>query len=116
MVWTILNMKKINPKFKEFLISTLRTVGLYILLLAFFLIFYTLWKVPLSPLAILALGLGELFLVFFILDTLDKQLHFGSYREKSRHDDYNEDFDENIHDNYDENIHDDENLFSDNNS
>lgn len=109
-------MKKISPKFKEFLISTLRTVGLYILLLAFFLIFYTLWKVPLSPLAILALGLGEVFLVYFILDTLDKQLHFGSYREKTRYDDDNEDFDENIHDNYDENIHDDENLFSDNNS
>lgn len=71
---------------------------------------------PLSPLAILALGLGEVFLVYFILDTLDKQLHFGSYREKNRYDDDNEDFDENIHDNYDENIHDDENLFSDNNS
>lgn len=73
-----------NTKFTSFLISALREVGLYCLILAFIAsTFYAITGFFANPIFNIALIILDIFILYHILDILDRKLHFGSHREQN---------------------------------
>ena len=73
-----------NTKFTSFLYSALREVGLYCLILAFIAsAFYAITGYFSNPIFNIALIILDIFILYHILDILDKKLHFGSHREQN---------------------------------
>lgn len=78
-----------NTKFTSFLYSALHEVGLYCLILAFITsAFYAITGCFSNPIFNIALIILDIFILYHILDILDKKLHFGSHRKEN---DNNED-------------------------
>lgn len=72
-----------NTKFTSFLFSALREVGLYCLILAFIAsTFYAITGYFSNPIFNIALIILDIFILYHILDILDRKLHFGSHREQ----------------------------------
>ena len=72
-----------NRQFISFLYSALREVGLYCLILAFIAsAFYAITGYFANPIFNIALIILDIFILYHILDILDKKLHFGSHREQ----------------------------------
>ena len=73
-----------NRQFISFLYSALHEVGLYCLVLAFIAsAFYAITGCFSNPIFNIALIILDIFILYHILDILDKKLHFGSHREQN---------------------------------
>lgn len=98
-----------NTKFTSFLSSALREVGLYCLILAFIAsTFYAITGYFSNPIFNIALIILDIFILYHILDILDRKLHFGSHREQNNNSENPSDADS------EESISPDDEIISDN--
>lgn len=100
-----MKLTKIMPvprKFTKTILSILNEVALYCLIILFISIaFYAFTGYFSNPILNIALIILDIFILYHILDFLDKRLHFGAHRKQNNSDDSeNEDF----HNTEDENI------------
>lgn len=92
----------VPKKFTKAILSILNEVVLYCLIILFIVIAFNAFTGYFSnPIFNIALIILDIFILYHILDFLDKRLHFGSHRQQNNTDDSeNEDFpnseDENI--------------------
>lgn len=92
----------VPKKFTKAIISIFNEVALYCLIVLFIIIAFNAFTGYFSnPILNIALIILDIFILYHILDFLDKRLHFGAHRKQNNTDDSeNEDF----HNTDDENI------------
>ena len=92
----------VPKKFTKTILSILNEVVLYCLIVLFIIIAFNAFTGYFSnPILNIALIILDIFILYHILDFLDKRLHFGTHRKQNNTDDSeNEDF----HNTDDENI------------